>query len=199
MPWLINIYDFFLLNSFFFLPHTTFYMCVAPKKKNFASRNRKRCFTTQYFKGCIEALQLQDEIDAIKGFVKMLNGAETNNLSSNWERGEWETVERVWDPSELVSAYSSAVYCCLCMVYGVCEYMLLLEHAKGAGESQRNRYFMVFLLSSVASTTATFFHTYSSLPQKKYEKNQAKPSFNQPIPICTSLEHYSVWWFKFRA
>ena len=44
---------------------------------------RKQCFTTEFFKGCLEALQLQDEVNAIKSYIKLVNGADPN-LSSNW-------------------------------------------------------------------------------------------------------------------
>lgn len=37
---------------------------------------RKNCFTTQYFKGCIEALQFTDEMDQIQTMIKQLHGAE---------------------------------------------------------------------------------------------------------------------------
>lgn len=37
--------------------------------------SRKDCFTTLYFKGCIEALQLSDEIPEFKKFIQVVNGA----------------------------------------------------------------------------------------------------------------------------
>ncbi|GAB0090333.1 ion transport peptide [Sergentomyia squamirostris] len=37
---------------------------------------KKRCFTTEYFKGCLDALQLTDEQEIIKTYVKAINGAE---------------------------------------------------------------------------------------------------------------------------
>ncbi|CRK97549.1 CLUMA_CG010937, isoform A [Clunio marinus] len=43
---------------------------------------KKQCFTTEFFKGCLEALQLQDEVNAIKSYIKLVNGADPN-LSSN--------------------------------------------------------------------------------------------------------------------
>lgn len=43
---------------------------------------RKQCFTTDFFKGCLEALQLQDEVNAIKSYIKLVNGADPN--ISNW-------------------------------------------------------------------------------------------------------------------
>lgn len=44
---------------------------------------RKQCFTTEFFKGCLEALQLQDEVNAIKSYIKLVNGADPN--LSNWD------------------------------------------------------------------------------------------------------------------
>lgn len=35
---------------------------------------RKQCFTTDYFKGCLEALQLSDEVEEIKMYIKLING-----------------------------------------------------------------------------------------------------------------------------
>ncbi|XP_055308464.1 ion transport peptide-like isoform X1 [Sitodiplosis mosellana] len=37
---------------------------------------KKRCFTTDYFKGCLDALQLTDEIEKIKNYIKQVNGAQ---------------------------------------------------------------------------------------------------------------------------
>lgn len=37
---------------------------------------RKNCFTTNYFKGCLDALQLTDEMDQIQTWIKQLHGAE---------------------------------------------------------------------------------------------------------------------------
>lgn len=37
--------------------------------------SRKDCFTTLFFKGCIEALQLNDEISEFKKFIQVVNGA----------------------------------------------------------------------------------------------------------------------------
>lgn len=37
---------------------------------------RKQCFTTEFFKGCMEALQLHDEVNVIKSYIKIVNGAE---------------------------------------------------------------------------------------------------------------------------
>lgn len=45
---------------------------------------KKQCFTTEFFKGCLEALQLQDEVNAIKSYIKLVNGADPN-LSNNWD------------------------------------------------------------------------------------------------------------------
>uniref|UniRef100_A0A182KA63 Ion transport peptide-like protein n=1 Tax=Anopheles christyi TaxID=43041 RepID=A0A182KA63_9DIPT len=39
---------------------------------------KKQCFTTDYFKGCIDALQLTDEIEKFKPLIKVLNGADPN-------------------------------------------------------------------------------------------------------------------------
>lgn len=39
-------------------------------------KTRKRCFTTDYFKGCLDALQLSDEIETIKTYIKQVNGAQ---------------------------------------------------------------------------------------------------------------------------
>lgn len=36
---------------------------------------RKDCFTTNYFKGCVEALQLSDELETIKRYIQVVNGA----------------------------------------------------------------------------------------------------------------------------
>lgn len=38
--------------------------------------SRDKCFTTAYFKGCLDALQLTDEVEIIKNNVKQLNGAQ---------------------------------------------------------------------------------------------------------------------------
>ncbi|RZC33292.1 ion transport peptide [Asbolus verrucosus] len=37
---------------------------------------RKNCFTTDYFKGCLETLQLSDEETQIQTWIKQLHGAE---------------------------------------------------------------------------------------------------------------------------
>ncbi|XP_026463665.1 ion transport peptide-like [Ctenocephalides felis] len=37
---------------------------------------KKECFTTDYFKGCMESLQLNDEIELIQTYIKQLHGAE---------------------------------------------------------------------------------------------------------------------------
>lgn len=37
---------------------------------------RKECFTTDYFKGCLDVLQLADELDIIKQSIKIINGAD---------------------------------------------------------------------------------------------------------------------------
>ncbi|CAO1407903.1 unnamed protein product [Diamesa serratosioi] len=39
---------------------------------------KKQCFTTEFFKGCLEALQLTDEVNAIKSYIKLVNGANPN-------------------------------------------------------------------------------------------------------------------------
>ncbi|KAL9699835.1 hypothetical protein quinque_003276 [Culex quinquefasciatus] len=39
---------------------------------------KKQCFTTDYFRGCIDALQLTDEIETLKPYIKVLNGADPN-------------------------------------------------------------------------------------------------------------------------
>ena len=36
---------------------------------------RKGCFTTDYFKGCLDALLLQDEMEDIQTWIKQLHGA----------------------------------------------------------------------------------------------------------------------------
>ncbi|XP_065345450.1 ion transport peptide-like isoform X3 [Cloeon dipterum] len=36
---------------------------------------RKECFTTNYFKGCIDSLMLQDELEEIQSWIKQLHGA----------------------------------------------------------------------------------------------------------------------------
>lgn len=36
----------------------------------------KNCFTTDYFKGCLETLQLSDEMEEIQSWIKQLHGAE---------------------------------------------------------------------------------------------------------------------------
>lgn len=41
---------------------------------------RNQCFTTVYFRGCLDALQLTDEIDSIKQNIKLLNGADPNSI-----------------------------------------------------------------------------------------------------------------------
>ncbi|CAG9805726.1 unnamed protein product [Chironomus riparius] len=37
---------------------------------------KKQCFTTEFFKGCLEALQLHDEVNVIKSYIKVVNGAD---------------------------------------------------------------------------------------------------------------------------
>ncbi|KAF2900577.1 hypothetical protein ILUMI_05619 [Ignelater luminosus] len=37
---------------------------------------KKSCFTTDYFKACLESLQLQDEMEQIQTWIKQLHGAE---------------------------------------------------------------------------------------------------------------------------
>lgn len=37
---------------------------------------RNDCFTSDYFKGCLEALQMTDEIEQIQVWIKQLHGAE---------------------------------------------------------------------------------------------------------------------------
>ncbi|KAG8312632.1 hypothetical protein J6590_018273 [Homalodisca vitripennis] len=37
---------------------------------------RKNCFTSDYFKGCLEVLLLQDEMENIQTWIKQLHGAE---------------------------------------------------------------------------------------------------------------------------
>ncbi|XP_074105809.1 ion transport peptide isoform X1 [Cotesia typhae] len=37
---------------------------------------RKDCFTTYYFKGCVETLLMQDEIEQFKNAIKQLHGAD---------------------------------------------------------------------------------------------------------------------------
>nr|QQW38912.1 prepro-ion transport peptide-like variant 2 [Lygus hesperus] len=39
---------------------------------------RKNCFTTDYFKGCIDVLLLQDEMEHIQSWIKQLHGADAN-------------------------------------------------------------------------------------------------------------------------
>ncbi|XP_055916086.1 ion transport peptide-like [Eupeodes corollae] len=36
---------------------------------------KKNCFTTDYFKACVEALHLGEEVEALKTYVKTINGA----------------------------------------------------------------------------------------------------------------------------
>ncbi|KAF7277994.1 ion transport peptide isoform X2 [Rhynchophorus ferrugineus] len=36
----------------------------------------KNCFTTDYFKGCLETLQLSDEMEQIQSWIKQVHGAE---------------------------------------------------------------------------------------------------------------------------
>lgn len=40
------------------------------------SDHRRSCFTTEFFKGCVEALQLSDEIETFKHYIKQLNGGQ---------------------------------------------------------------------------------------------------------------------------
>lgn len=35
----------------------------------------KNCFTTGYFKGCLETLQLSDEMEQVKEWIKQIHGA----------------------------------------------------------------------------------------------------------------------------
>ncbi|XP_018574387.1 ion transport peptide-like isoform X3 [Anoplophora glabripennis] len=37
---------------------------------------RQDCFTTKFFKGCIDTLQLSDEMEQIKSWIKQLHGAD---------------------------------------------------------------------------------------------------------------------------
>ncbi|XP_031843758.1 ion transport peptide isoform X4 [Nomia melanderi] len=37
---------------------------------------RKNCFTSEYFKGCLDVLLLQDEVEKIQTWIKQLHGAE---------------------------------------------------------------------------------------------------------------------------
>ncbi|CAK9817525.1 Ion transport peptide-like [Anthophora plagiata] len=37
---------------------------------------RKNCFTSDYFKGCLDVLLLQDEVEKIQTWIKQLHGAE---------------------------------------------------------------------------------------------------------------------------
>ncbi|XP_054278289.1 ion transport peptide-like isoform X1 [Macrosteles quadrilineatus] len=37
---------------------------------------RKNCFTSDYFKGCLDVLLLQDEMENIQTWIKQLHGAE---------------------------------------------------------------------------------------------------------------------------
>ncbi|XP_067002617.1 ion transport peptide-like isoform X3 [Anabrus simplex] len=37
---------------------------------------RKNCFTTDYFKGCLDVLLLQDEMEKIQTWIKQLHGAD---------------------------------------------------------------------------------------------------------------------------
>ncbi|XP_059485062.1 ion transport peptide-like isoform X3 [Neocloeon triangulifer] len=36
---------------------------------------RKECFTTHYFKGCVDSLMLQDDLEDIQSWIKQLHGA----------------------------------------------------------------------------------------------------------------------------
>ncbi|KAG7199547.1 hypothetical protein KM043_014158 [Ampulex compressa] len=37
---------------------------------------RKECFTTEYFKGCVDVLLLHDEVEKIQSWIKHLHGAD---------------------------------------------------------------------------------------------------------------------------
>ncbi|KAJ1531050.1 hypothetical protein ONE63_005880 [Megalurothrips usitatus] len=37
---------------------------------------RRNCFTTDYFKGCVESLMMEEEIDNIQIWIKQLHGAD---------------------------------------------------------------------------------------------------------------------------
>ncbi|XP_044746445.1 ion transport peptide-like [Coccinella septempunctata] len=37
---------------------------------------RRNCFTTDYFKGCLDTLQLSDELQQIQTWIKQLHGAD---------------------------------------------------------------------------------------------------------------------------
>ncbi|XP_075216159.1 ion transport peptide isoform X2 [Lycorma delicatula] len=39
---------------------------------------RKDCFTSDYFKGCIDVLLLQDELQDIQSWIKTIHGADPN-------------------------------------------------------------------------------------------------------------------------
>ncbi|KAJ0173937.1 hypothetical protein K1T71_010083 [Dendrolimus kikuchii] len=37
---------------------------------------RKDCFTTEYFKGCVEALRETDQLETFKKYIKIIHGAD---------------------------------------------------------------------------------------------------------------------------
>lgn len=45
-------------------------------KTNVFFRNRADCFTSDYFKGCVEALLLNENLDTYKKYIKHLHGAD---------------------------------------------------------------------------------------------------------------------------
>jgi hypothetical protein len=42
--------------------------------------SRKDCFTSKYFKGCVDSLMLQDELEKIQTWIKQLHGADPGVL-----------------------------------------------------------------------------------------------------------------------
>lgn len=41
---------------------------------------RRGCFTSEFFKGCVDTLQMSDEIETFKSYIKQLNGGQAPAL-----------------------------------------------------------------------------------------------------------------------
>lgn len=68
-----------LLDLQFYLFLTFFIECSFITKNQLTLcffGSRKNCFTSDYFKGCLDVLLLQDEMENIQDMIKQLHGAE---------------------------------------------------------------------------------------------------------------------------
>lgn len=51
---------------------------------------RKQCFTSDHFKGCIDALLLTDELEIIKNYIKQANGSQPPVLNHTQQSDDSE-------------------------------------------------------------------------------------------------------------